>query len=73
MDYKYDWCGNYVTARTALGWSDEDFWKATPRKFYAFLFTYAKLRENAMTDNQEVLVGESAFKALSQMVSQCNR
>ena len=68
-----DGVGNYVAARTVLNWSDEEFWRETPRKFYAFLFTYAKLRENALYDNQEVLVGENAFKELAQLANRCNR
>ena len=63
--------GNYVTARTALGWSEKDFWEATPRKFYAFFFTYLNLREKVFQDNQEVLVGEKAMQALTNLASRC--
>lgn len=38
----YDFEGNYALARKYLGWSDEDFWSATPKKLCFALISFAK-------------------------------
>jgi len=53
-------------ARTILGWSEAEFWLATPRMFYAFFFTYTNLHTTAINDSlkPQVLVGKDALSAL---------
>lgn len=55
-------------ARTVLGWSEAEFWQATPRMFYAFFFTYVDLQTKAVdvSSKQQVLVGKDAISALTQ-------
>lgn len=72
---KYDWVNNIVIACTMLGWSEREFWRSTPRKFYAFLYTYADLQRQALTAVQnnskpEALIGKDAITALSHLASQ---
>ncbi len=51
------------------GWSDSDFWAATPRKYFAVLYKYAQIKDTINEKpKQEVLVGKSALRALSDIV-----
>ena len=53
-------------ARKILGWSDSEFWSATPRKFLAVYFTYLDLQEriNNIPTNPKPLFGKEAIKSL---------
>lgn len=55
-----------MIARSILGWSDEEFWSATPRKLFAVYYTYLSLREsiNNAVAVQNPLVGKAAVEAL---------
>lgn len=56
----------YTTARCIFGWSDEEFWKATPRMYFAVLYKFAQIKQMS-TPKEEVLVGQDALQALSSM------
>ena len=64
---EYDWVKNYVCAKTILNWSDQDFWEATPKMFYACFCTYTEMHveANKKIETPEPLVGRDAIKALS--------
>ena len=68
---EFDWLGAYTTAMCFWGWSDSDFWAATPRKYFAVLYKYVEIK-NSMNDKpkQEVLVGKQALNALSNLAMQ---
>ena len=51
-------------ARTVLQWSEEDFWKATPRKYYSVLRKYGEIIQ-ILSPAPKALVGESAIKTLA--------
>lgn len=57
----------YTTARYILGWSEDEFWKACPKKYFAVLFKLGKIKSSLFPaeNKQEVLVGRNALKALS--------
>lgn len=58
----------YAAARSILSWSDEEFFAATPRKYYAHYFAYCKMH-NILTEkpSPKPLVGRDAIKSLSQI------
>lgn len=65
----FSWVDDYVIARKILGWSDDEFWNAFPRKLYAVYYAYLDLQDrinNAQTQ-QKVLVGEEAVMSLKQI------
>lgn len=68
-DLCYDWVANLVNAMTYLGWSEDVFWKSTPRKFYACFYTYVDLQVNAAKEaaKPQTLVGRDAIDALASM------
>lgn len=59
----------YVTARSVLGWSSEEFWESNPRMFYAFLHSYVQMQcqSNESVVGQKALVGKDALCALSEI------
>lgn len=57
----------YTIARNILGWSDHEFWKASPRKYFAVLCKYTELKKEMSEPKQDVLVGKDAFYELSQL------
>lgn len=71
-DIRYNWDYNYTVALSVLGWSDREFWCATPRKFYSFLYNLTEIQTQAVKDSlkPQALVGKDAINALSQLASQ---
>ena len=67
MSEQYDWVQVYTEARDFLGWSHEEFLEATPRRFFAVLYKLNEINTVLFGKKEEVLVGKSAFNALSQM------
>ena len=68
---EFDWLGMYTTARYVLGWSEDEFWRSTPRKYYAVLYKVGELRQSMYRQNTEniPLVGKDALQALSSIAS----
>ena len=67
-ELEFDWVSMYAAARSILGWSDEEFFAATPRKYYAHYFAYCKMH-NILSEKPALnpLVGKEAIKCLSQI------
>ena len=65
----FDWVGAYTTATHVLGWSDKEFWEATPRKYFAVLLKVGEIKKSLMQQctTQEPLVGKDALRALTQI------
>ena len=61
---EFDWVFAYTTARTILNWSDEEFWAATPRKYFAVSQKYGEMNK-LLSPKPKALVGENAIKALA--------
>ena len=58
-------------ARKILGWSDDEFWRATPRKL---LFVYASHLEflqklSSIKSKPKILVGKEAITQLKQLAN----
>lgn len=56
----------YTIATTVLGWSDEEFWVATPRRYLAVIKKYGELNKPKRSN---ALVGDEAIKALCGIAS----
>ena len=53
-----------------LGWSDSDFWAATPKKYFAVFDRYCEMKGYlSAPEPAKALVGRDAFNALAGIAS----
>lgn len=67
MPKTFNWVEDYVVARKILGWTDHEFWSASPRKLLAVYYTYLEFQDkiNQAVVKQKPLLGKEAIKSLA--------